>query len=102
MSTSIVADEILYDGYRVAILTNDAPATVLGEFEDGMNNGTLFEAEEVKVGIDKNLSPDEFKDQVTHEAIQATYDIAKKLTRGGLLSLKDLARVLEQQGTQVK
>lgn len=101
MTTHIVADEIMYQGYRVAILTNDAPATVLGDFEDGMNNATLFECE-AKMGIDKNLTQDEFKDQVTHEALQETYDAAKKIARGGLLSLKDLARVLKEQGTEVK
>ncbi|MAS67322.1 MAG: hypothetical protein CMK82_11080 [Pseudomonadales bacterium] len=100
MSTYIVGDEIHFRGYRVAILTADAPPTVLGDFEDGVNNDTLFE--EPKLGIDKNLTPDEFKDQVTHEAIQETYDAAKRIARGGLLSLKDLARVLKEQGTDVK
>lgn len=102
MSTFTVADEIYFQGYRVAILTTDAPATVIGEFEWGINNGTLFENYEAKLGIDKNLTEDEFKDKVTHEAIQETYDAAKRIVRGGLLSLKDLARVLKEQGTEVK
>lgn len=100
MSTHIVADEIIFQGYRVAILTEDAPATVLGDFEDGMNNGTLFEAS--NLGIGKNLTQDEFKDQVSSEAVQEVFDTAKRIARGGLLSLKDLRKVLEAQGNKLK
>lgn len=45
MSTFTVADEIHFQGYRVAILTSDAPATVIGTFEDHINAGTLFDAD---------------------------------------------------------
>ena len=97
--THIVADEIIYKGYRVAILTEDAPATILGEFVDGMDSGTLFEP--ANLGIDKNLSQDEFKDQVSNEAVQAVWDTAKKHARGGLLNLKDFRKLLEAQGNKL-
>lgn len=94
MSTHIVADEIYFQGYRVAILTTDVPATVMGDFEFGMNNATLFEAEPKIEG----QAPDEVKDQVANETVQAVWDIAKGCTRGGLLNLKEFRKVLEAQG----
>lgn len=93
MSTFIVGDEIHFMGYRVAILTSDAPPTVIGEFEDGINNGTLFEAHEVEQEkVDKKLSED----------FSLLYDKVAKLSRGGLLRLQDLAKLLEAEGYDVK
>lgn len=93
MSTYIVGDEIHFQGYRVAILTNDAPPTVMGDFEHGVNNATLFENEEpAQEKIDKKLSED----------FSQLYDKVAKMSRGGLLRLKDLAKLLEAEGYDVK
>ena len=93
MTTHTVADEIWFQGYRVAILTTDVPASVLGEFEDGINNGTLFEAHEVEQEkVDKKLSED----------FSLLYDKVAKMSRGGLLRLADLAKLLEAEGYNVK
>jgi hypothetical protein len=99
--TYIVGDEIHFLGYRVAILTADAPPTILGHFEDGVNNATLFENAPIH-GIDKDVTADELKDRVSIEACQLFYDTAKKIARGGLLSLKDLRKVLEAQGNTIE
>jgi len=90
--TYIVGDEIHFQGYRVAILTTDAPPTVLGEFEDGVNNGTLFEAHEVEQEkVDKKMSED----------FSLLYDKVAKLSRGGLLRLTELAKLLEAEGYNI-
>lgn len=91
--TQTVADEIWFQGYRVAILTADVPATVIGAFEDGINNGTLFEAHEVEQEkVDKKMSED----------FSLLYDKVAALSRGGLLRLTDLAKLLEAEGYEVK
>lgn len=93
MSTFIVGDEIHFMGYRVAILTSDAPPTVIGEFEHGINNATLFENEEVEQDkVDKKMSED----------FSLLYDKVAKMSRGGLLRLTDLAKLLELEGYNVK
>jgi len=94
--THIVADEIYFQGYRVAILTEDAPATVLGDFEDGMNSGTLFEVLDTK--NKEGMTQDEVKDTVSCETVQEVWEIAKRAARGGLLNLKDFRKLLEAQG----
>lgn len=91
--TYIVGDEIHFKGYRVAILTGDAPPSVLYAFEDGINNATLFEDEEVEQEkVDKKLSED----------FSQLYDKVRKMSRGGLLRLTDLAKLLELEGYNVK
>lgn len=93
MTTYITGDEIHFKGYRVAILTTDAPPSVLGEFEWGLNNATLFESEEPEQEkVDKKLSED----------FSLLYDKVTKMSRGGLLRLSDLAKLLELEGYDVK
>lgn len=90
--THTVGDEIYFRGYRVAILTGDAPPTVIGEFEDHINNGTLFEEHEVEQEkVDAKLSED----------LRQLYDKVTKLSRGGLLRLADLAKLLEAEGYKI-
>ena len=119
MSTFTVADEIHYQGYRVAILTADAPATVIGEFEDHINSGTLFENDKWKCEdcneeaeirhlhdckhykpLEKGGKGGETRDKVHAQAydtaLQDVEEEAKKLARGGLLKLTDLAKLLQQ------
>ncbi len=97
MSTRVVADEVWFMGYRVALLTTDVPATVRGDFKFGMNNGTLFEIEPRIEG----RTADELKDQVSLEAVQAVWEIAKGAARGGLLNLKEFRKLLEAQGNKL-
>lgn len=118
MSTFTVADEIHFMGYRVAILTADAPATVIGAFEDHINAGTLFENDkwqcsecnekaEIRHLHDcKHYVPPakdgagETRDKVEagayETALQDVEEEARKLARGGLLKLTDLAKLLQQ------
>jgi hypothetical protein len=119
MGTFTVADEIHYKGYRVAILTADAPATVIGDFEDHLNNGTLFENDKWKCSDcneeaelrhlhdckhykppEKNGPGGETRDKVEagayETALQDVEEEAKKVARGGLLKLTDLAKLLQQ------
>lgn len=98
MSTHIVADEVWFMGYRVAILTEGVPATVMGDFEDGINNGTLFEPTKEEAGTAR----DEVIDQAAVETVQAIWDIAKGAARGGLLNLKEFRKVLEAQGNTIE
>jgi hypothetical protein len=91
--TYTVGDEIHFKGYRVAILTEDAPPSVMADFEHGINNATLFEHEEVEQEkVDKKLSED----------FSLLYDKVTKISRGGLLRLSDLAKLLELEGYEVK
>ncbi len=87
--TYTVGDEIHFRGYRVAILTEDAPPSVQSDFVDHINNGTLFEDHEVEQEkVDTKLSED----------FTLLYDKVTKLSRGGLLRLTDLAKLLEAEG----
>lgn len=119
MSTFTVADEIHFQGYRVAILTSDAPATVIGTFEDHINAGTLFDADKHQCSecnaeayiphlhdcsqyqpLEKGGKGGETRDKVHAQAydtaLQNVEEEAKKLARGGLLKLTDLAKLLQQ------
>lgn len=117
--THTVADEIHYMGYRVAILTTDAPATVIGDFEDHINNGTLFENDKWKCSecneeaelrhlhdcshykpLEKDGKGGQTRATVEDTAYDAAIDDvlegAQKMARGGLLKLTDLAKLLQQ------
>lgn len=117
MSTFTVADEIHFQGYRVAILTTDAPATVIGNFEDHINAGTLFDADKYQCSqcnaeaIIPHLhdcpqyQPPKLGAGETRESIEDTaYDdaladveqVAKEYARGGLLKLTDLAKLCKK------
>mgnify|MGYP003609080233 CR=1 FL=1 len=91
--THIVGDEIHFKGYRVAILTTDAPPTVLGDFTDAIQDGTLFEDEE----------PHQSKiDEKVSEVLYKLRDEAVKRSRGGLLRIEELAKLLKEEGFDVK
>lgn len=105
MEVYVHGDEIWYDGYRVGVLVQECtgtPATVLADFEMGLNNGTLFE--------NSKKSPDCCCDELIHphhECPQFKAELAKpyetavedimeestKIARGGLLRLTELAKV---------
>lgn len=101
MSAQIIADEIHFMGYVVGILAQTGvPATVMGEFEHGMNNGTLFEdepqlcdecANEIERGGPAEPDPDAYDDALTD--IERT---AKEYAKNGLLRLTDLATIIKQ------
>ena len=114
--THTVADEIHYQGYRVAILTTDVPATVIGSFEDHINAGTLFDADKFQCSQcnaeaviphlhdcpqyqppEKDGKGGETRAKVEESAYDCCLDdvqrVAKEYARGGLLSLKDLAKL---------
>lgn len=90
--TYTVGDEIHFQGYRVAILTNDAPPTVLAEFTDGIDNATLFENEE----------PEQTKRDIdVSETLTRIYDKMVKHGRGGLLRLSDFAKLMQEEGINI-
>lgn len=115
MSTFTVADEIHFQGYRVAILTTDAPATVIGEFEGHINAGTLFEKDKFECSecnekaeirhlhdCSQYVPPSkqgrgETREKVEESAYDCCLDdvqrVAKEYARGGLLKLSDLAKL---------
>lgn len=114
MSTFIVGDELHFQGYRVAILTTDAPPTVIGEFENQINNGTLFEADKYQCSEcnaegfiphlhDCSLYEKPKKPNVVPTGGDTEYDcclddvqrVAKEYARGGLLKLTDLAKLCQ-------
>ena len=116
--THTVADEIHYQGYRVAILTTDAPATVIGSFEDHINAGTLFDADKYQCSqcnaeaiiphlhdCPQYVPPGKQGHGETREKVEDTaYDdaladveqVAKEYARGGLLKLTDLAKLCKK------
>ena len=87
--THIVGDEIWHLGYRVAVLTDDVPSSAMGNFEDGINNATLFEDD-----ARQWPSRDEQIDEATTESAQGIFNALKKLARGGLLNLKDVRKAM--------
>lgn len=116
--THTVADEIIFQGYRVAILTDDAPATVLGAFEDHINAGTLFDADKFQCSecneeaviphlhdcsqykpLEKGGKGGETRAKVEESAYDCCLDdvqrVAKEYARGGLLKLTDLAKLCQ-------
>lgn len=117
MSTFTVADEIHFQGYRVAILTTDAPATVIGAFEDHINAGTLFDADKHQCSqcnaeaviphlhdCPQYVPPSKQGQGETRERVEeSAYDcclddvqrVAKEYARGGLLKLTDLAKLCQ-------
>lgn len=118
MSTFTVADEIHFQGYRVAILCSDVPATVIGTFEDHINAGTLFENDKWKCEEcneeaeirhlhdckhykppEKGGKGGETREKVEESAYDCALDdvqrVAKEYARGGLLKLTDLAKLLQ-------
>jgi len=118
MSTFTVADEIHFQGYRVAILTTDVPATVIGAFEDHINAGTLFDADKHQCSqcnaeaiiphlhdCPQYVPPGkpahgETRERVEESAYDCALDdvqrVAKEFARGGLLRLTDLAKLCQQ------
>lgn len=119
MSTFIVADEIHHQGYRVAILTTDAPATVIGDFQDHINAGTLFENDKYECSEcnekaeirhlhdcsqykppEQNGKGGETREKVEESAYDCCLDdvqrVAKEYARGGLLTLTDLAKLCKE------
>jgi hypothetical protein len=119
MSTFTVADEIHFQGYRVAILTTDAPATVIGLFEDHINAGTLFDADKYQCSEcnaeaviphlhdckqyqppEKGGKGGETRAKVEESAYDCCLDdvqrVAKEYARGGLLKLTDLAKLCKE------
>lgn len=119
MSTFTVADEIHFQGYRVAILTTDAPATVIGAFEDHINAGTLFDADKFQCSecnaeaviphlhdckqyqpLEKNGKGGETRQRVEDtaydDALADVEQAAKEYARGGLLKLTDLAKLCKK------
>lgn len=113
MRTFIVADEIHFQGYRVAILTRDAPATVIEDFEDGINDGTLFNEdkyecsecnEKAEIHHLQDCSQYKPSEQDDKDREEFAYDCclddvqgaAKEYARGGLLTLTDLAKLCKE------
>lgn len=110
MSTYIVADELHFMGYRVAILTTDAPATVIGEFEDQINNGILFEHEhECSECKQSKVIPhlhdcSKYIADLKAQGALPSYDTAldeviqeiTKASRGGLVRLRDVRAIVHK------
>lgn len=78
----IVADELLFEGELVAILTTNACATTRGRFEDLIRDGLEVEDEEKK--------PEPSDDTV----LDALWSKATDSAKGGLLRMADLANII--------
>lgn len=116
--THTVADEIHFQGYRVAILCTDLPATVIGTFEDHINAGTLFDADKFQCSecnaeaiiphlhdckqyqpLEKGGKGGETREKVEESAYDCALSdverVAREYARGGLLKLTDLAKLIQ-------
>lgn len=83
----IVADELLFEGELVAILTTNACATTRGRFEDLIRDGIEQEDE------DKATDPDvDDYDRALDDLERA----AKEFAKGGLLRMSDLATIIKR------
>lgn len=83
----IVADELLFEGELVAILTTNACPTTRGRFEDLIRDGLEVEGE------DKATNPDvDDYDRALDDLGKA----AKEFAKGGLLRMTDLATIIKR------
>lgn len=104
-TVEIIADEIWFRGYRVAILTTDVLPTDIGIFIHDMNNGTLFEGEPDLCGeCEKELTDSTRKIPQTDEDVDTIYDGAlddilsaiKPFAKGGIVRYADLSRIAQE------
>lgn len=91
MGILVIGDELHIDGMVVAVLAQSGvPATIMADFVEGLENGTLFEADQPEP-----LSPDE-KVDLGHEARDVLLAHFTQRGRGGLWRSADICAVLNR------
>lgn len=119
MSLDIIADEIHWRGYLVALLApHGVPATIMAEFTDGLDSGTLFEGEQcadcdAERGIIHSKDCPQYEkpkgEAKKEDEGESEYDCAlddvlrsmKAFNKGGLIKFSDLESVLKQLKEEV-
>lgn len=110
--TDVIADEIWYRGYRIAVLAQDGvPASVMADFLDDLSNGELFSgvvakceecnAEAVILHLHdcKSYQPEKEVCNKAEAYEAAADDIlrdTKPFTKAGLIRRADLERVCKE------
>lgn len=101
----IVADELNFEGYTVALLVQEGvPATVMADFIHGLNNGTLFEdaprlCEDCGEPCDRPEPEEAFDEPDTDAYTAALQDVSNSIrpfVKNGLIRVGDLSKVIAQ------
>lgn len=82
----LIGEDLWFEGYHVAMLTNNVPATVMGELRDTLNEGIY-----VKDPSDENK---EVPDGTFNDGVSAARKRANELAKGGLIRMAELDKEL--------
>lgn len=85
----LIGEDLWYDGYHVGMLTNNVPATVMGELRDTLNEGIY-----VKDPPDENADP--HPEGTFEQGVNAARKRANELAKGGLVRMSELDKELAE------